>query len=83
MLVINTDASSRREKPYCIIGYVILLDDEVIKKDVKEIDLTKEPPIKRTNETIYLELLSVLFALEYLLNLDLKVDTKIDRKSVV
>lgn len=78
MLVINTDASSRREKPYCIIGYIILLDDEVIKKDVKEIDLTKEAPIKRTNETIYLELLSVLFALEYLLNLDLKVDTKID-----
>lgn len=68
MLVINTDASSRNEKPNWLIGYVILLDDVVIKKDVKEINMTIELPIKRRNETIYLELLSVLFVLEYLLN---------------
>lgn len=68
MLVINTDASSRNEKPNWLIGYVILLDDVVIKKDVKEINMTIELPIRRKNETIYLELLSVLFALEYLLN---------------
>lgn len=78
MLVINTDASSREEKPRSIIGYIILKDDKVINQGVKEIDLTKEIEIKRRNETIYLELLSVLFALEYLLSIDVKIDSEID-----
>lgn len=78
MLVINTDASSREEKPRSIIGYIIFKDDKVINQEVQEIDLTKEIRVKRRNETIYLELLSVLFALEYLLNIDVKVDTEID-----
>lgn len=78
MLVINTDASSREEKPRSIIGYIILKDDKVINQGVKEIALTKEIEIKRRNETIYLELLSVLFALEYLLSIDVKIDSEID-----
>lgn len=68
MLVINTDASSKTEKPYRLIGFVILEDNLVIKKDVEEIDLSKEVLEKRINETIYLELLSGLHALEYLVN---------------
>ncbi len=68
MLVINTDASSKKEKPYWLIGFLVLEDNSVIKKDVEEIDLSKEVLEKRINETIYLELLSVLFALEYLVN---------------
>lgn len=78
MLVINTDASSREEKPRSIIGYIIFKDDKVIDQEVKEIDLTKEIEIKRINETIYLELLSVLLALEYLLNIDVKMYSEID-----
>lgn len=68
MLEINTDASSKKEKPYCLVGFVVLEDKLVVKKDVEEIDLSREMIEKRINETIYLELLSVLFALEYLVN---------------
>ena len=75
MLVINTDASSREEKPRSIIGYIIFKDDKVINQ---EVDLTKEIEVKRRNETIYLELLSVLFSLEHLLNIDVKIDSEID-----
>lgn len=78
MLVINTDASSRKEKPRSIIGYIIFKGNKVINQEVQEIDLTKEIEIKRRNETIYLELLSVLFALEYLLSIDVKIDSEID-----
>lgn len=78
MLVINTDASSRKEKPRSIIGYIIFKGNKDINQEVQEIDLTKEIEIKRRNETIYLELLSVLFALEYLLSIDVKIDSEID-----
>lgn len=77
MLVINTDASSREEKPRSIIGYIILKDDKVINQEVKEIDLTKEMAVKRRNKTIYLELLSVLLVLEFLLSIDVKIDSEI------
>ncbi|MDU1314792.1 MAG: SWIM zinc finger family protein [Clostridium septicum] len=78
MLVINTDASSREEKPKSIIGYIIFKDDKVINQEVKEIDLTKEMEVKRRNKTIYLELLSVLLVLEYLLSIGVKIDYEID-----
>ncbi|SHI00950.1 SWIM zinc finger [Clostridium collagenovorans DSM 3089] len=68
MLEISTDASSKNEKPYCLIGFVVLEDNSIIKKDVEEVDLSKEVIEKRINETIYLELRSVVFALEYLAN---------------
>lgn len=68
MLEISTDASSKNEKPYWVIGFVVLEDNLIVKKDVEEVDLSREVIEKRINETIYLELLSVLFALEYLVN---------------
>lgn len=68
MLEISTDASSKNEKPYWLIGSVVLEDNSIIKKDVEEVDLSKEVIEKRINETIYLELRSVVFALEYLAN---------------
>ncbi|MGL6186348.1 MAG: hypothetical protein ACRC1T_13360 [Clostridium chrysemydis] len=68
MLIVNTDASSKKEKPNILIGYVIYRDDVVVSKDVREIDITKEIEAKKINETIYIELLSVNFVLEELLN---------------
>ena len=68
MLEINTDASSKKENPYWLISFVVLENNSVIKKDIQEINLLKEALEKRINETIYLELISVLFALEYLIN---------------
>ncbi|KLE15319.1 hypothetical protein [Clostridium sp. C8] len=68
MLIVNTDASSKKEKPNILIGYVIYKDDVVMSKDVREIDITKEIEAKKINETIYIELLSVNFVLEELLN---------------
>lgn len=68
MLEISTDASSKNEKPYWLIGFVVSEDNSIIKKDVEEVDLSREVIEKRINETIYLELRSVMFALEYLVN---------------
>lgn len=68
MLEISTDASSKNEKPYWLIGFVVSEDNSIIKKKVEEVDLSREVIEKRINETIYLELCSVMFALEYLVN---------------
>lgn len=68
MLVIDTDASSKKEKPYCLVGFVVLENNSIVKKDVEEVDLSREVIEKRINETIYLELRSIMFALEYLVN---------------
>lgn len=68
MLEINTDASSKNQKPYWLIGFVVSEDNSIIKKDAEEVDLSREAIEKRINETIYLELRSVMFALEYLVN---------------
>lgn len=68
MLEISTDASSKNEKPYWLIDFVVSEDNSIIKKEVEEVDLSREFIEKRINETIYLELCSVMFALEYLVN---------------
>ncbi|MGL5153292.1 MAG: SWIM zinc finger family protein [Clostridium sp.] len=72
MLKINTDASSKKESPRCLIGYIILQDNFVFKKDVREINIGKIKDNKKVNETIYLELLSVNFALGQLMKSNLK-----------
>lgn len=72
MLEINTDASSKKESPRYLIGYIILQDNVVLKKDVREINIGKIKDNKKVNETIYLELLSVNFALGQLMNSNLQ-----------
>lgn len=42
MLEISTDASSKNEKPYWLIGFVVSEDNSIIKKDVEEVDLSRE-----------------------------------------
>lgn len=78
MLEISTDASSKNQKHYWLIGFVVSEDNSIIKKDVEEIDLSREFTEKRINETIYLELRSVMFALEYLVNNSRNKDQQIE-----
>lgn len=72
MLQINTDTSSKKESPRYLIGYIILQDNVVFKKDVREINIGKIKDDKKVNETIYLELLSVNFALGQLMKSNLQ-----------
>ncbi|WP_066895050.1 SWIM zinc finger family protein [Clostridium nigeriense] len=72
MLQINTDASCKKESPRYLIGYIILQDNVVLKKYVREINIGKIKDNKKVNETIYLELLSVNFALGQLMKSNLQ-----------
>ena len=40
----------KKEKPYFLVGFVVLEDKLVVKKDVEEIDLYREMIEKRINE---------------------------------